>query len=249
MNYEDKLKKFALYIAMSKKIVFFGGAGVSTESGIPDFRSASGLYSEEYENEPPEYIISRSYFYDYPEKFYKFYRTKMIYKDAKPNNAHFFLARLEQIGKLSALITQNIDCLHEDAGSKNITKLHGTVRDNYCVRCKKYYPLEYLLKNNGVPRCGVCGGIVKPDVVLYEEQMERTVVNSAIRAIQDADMLITGGTSLAVYPAAFYVEYFRGDRSVIVNMSRTRQDDGFSLCIREKPIGEVFNDLAELTLI
>lgn len=201
----------------SEKIVFFGGAGVSTESGIPDFRSVDGLYNQKYDY-PPETIISHSFFVRYPEEFYRFYRDKMIFPDAKPNDAHKKLAELEKCGKLSAVVTQNIDGLHQAAGSKNVIELHGSVHRNYCTKCGKFYPLSAITESAGVPKCG-CGGTIKPDVVLYEESLKTEDIERAVSEISAADTLIIGGTSLVVYPAAGLVRYFKGKHLAVINKS------------------------------
>ena len=214
------IQEYKQRVDAAKRIVFFGGAGVSTESGIPDFRSVDGLYNQKYDA-PPETILSVDYFYAHPTAFYKFYFDKMICPTAKPNAAHKKLAEWERAGKLSAVVTQNIDGLHQTAGSKNVFELHGAVRDNHCTRCGKYYSLDDIYeKRPAVPRCS-CGGIIKPDVVLYGEQLPEHAVVGAIEAIQSADMLIIGGTSLAVYPAAGFVHYFRGDKNnlVVINLT------------------------------
>jgi NAD-dependent deacetylase len=224
----------------SNNIVFFGGAGVSTESGIPDFRSTDGLYRQHYDY-PPEEIISHSFFMANPREFYRFYRDRMLYPDAKPNAAHLFLARLEEAGKLKAVVTQNIDGLHQAAGSKKVFELHGSVLRNYCMKCGKFYPMEFIKDCEGIPTCS-CGGKVKPDVVLYEEGLDGKTVEGAVKAIQSADMLIIGGTSLVVYPAAGFVEYFRGKHLVIVNKSSTRAEEQADLVLHE-PIGKVFERL------
>jgi NAD-dependent deacetylase len=224
----------------SNNIVFFGGAGVSTESGIPDFRSTDGLYRQHYDY-PPEEIISHSFFMVNPREFYRFYRDRMLYPDAKPNAAHLFLARLEEAGKLKAVVTQNIDGLHQAAGSKKVFELHGSVLRNYCMKCGKFYPMEFIKDCEGIPTCS-CGGKVKPDVVLYEEGLDGKTVEGAVKAIQSADMLIIGGTSLVVYPAAGFVEYFRGKHLVIVNKSLTRAEEQADLVLHE-PIGKVFEQL------
>ena len=210
MDFEEKIKKFAEYINDSGNIVFLGGAGVSTESGIPDFRSSSGLYNnkgEEYDS-PPEIMLSNTYFFENTEKFYKFYKSKMLYLDAKPNDAHKILAKLEEKGKLKAVITQNIDNLHQDAGSKNVVELHGTVKNNFCLKCRKNFNVNYIIKSLGIPRCDNCGGLIKPDVILYEEQLKEESIISAINYITKADMLIVGGTSFAVTSAVSYLRYF-----------------------------------------
>lgn len=229
-------------IEQSDNIVFFGGAGVSTESGIPDFRSRDGLYNQKYKF-PPESIISHTFFVRRPEEFYEFYRDRMLALEAKPNAAHLFLARLEAAGKLKAVVTQNIDGLHQAAGSKNVFELHGSVHRNYCMRCGRFYDAEYIKESSGIPRCA-CGGIIKPDVVLYEEGLDARVVEGAVSAISSADMLIVGGTSLVVYPAAGFIEYFRGKRLVVINKSPTPADGRAQLVINES-IAKVFSQLTE----
>ncbi|MBD9062469.1 MAG: NAD-dependent protein deacylase [Ruminococcaceae bacterium] len=224
----------------SSRIVFFGGAGVSTESGIPDFRSADGLYSQKYRY-PPEQIISHSFFMRNPEEFYRFYRDRMIYPEAKPNAAHLKLAELERAGKLSAVITQNIDGLHSAAGSRNVIELHGSVHRNHCMKCGKPFGLEYILSVPGVPRCD-CGGIVKPDVVLYEEPLDEDCINRAINAISEADMLIIGGTSLAVQPAAGLIRFFNGRRLAVINKTPTSADDEADIVINAS-IGEALDGI------
>ncbi len=237
---DENVARLKEMIDECNNIVFFGGAGVSTESGIPDFRSVDGLYNQKYKY-PPETIISRSFFKSNTEEFYEFYKDRMIFEDAKPNAAHKYLARLEEEGKLKAIVTQNIDSLHTAAGSKNVYELHGSVMRNYCEKCRKFYPLEYVVKSKGVPRCG-CGGIVKPDVVLYEEMLDDNVLKGAVRAISKADMLIVGGTSLVVYPAAGLINYFNGKYLVLINKSKTPQDAKADLVIHDA-IGEVFGAL------
>ena len=237
MEEERKIEELQRLIDTHENIVFFGGAGVSTESGIPDFRSVDGLYHQKYDV-PPETILSHSYFLRYPEKFYAFYRDKMLPVGAKPNAAHKKLAELEAAGKLKAIVTQNIDGLHQAAGSKVVYELHGSTHRNYCMKCGKSYDAEYMLHAEGVPTCS-CGGRIKPDVVLYEEGLDMTVMARAIQAIQDADMLIIGGTSLIVYPAAGLIDYYRGNKLVVINMSVTSQDKNADLVIQE-PIGKVF---------
>ena len=226
-------------IAKSSNIVFFGGAGVSTESGIPDFRSVDGLYHQKYDY-PPETILSHTFFEQHTEEFYKFYRDKLIVKNARPNAAHLRLARLEAQGKLKAVITQNIDGLHQAAGSKNVFELHGSTLRNYCTRCGKFYPVDFIAESTGVPRCS-CGGIVKPDVVLYEEGLDEATLVGAIQAIEAADLLIVGGTSLAVYPAAGLLRYYRGPELVLLNKAPTPADRMATL-IRREPIGQVLDD-------
>lgn len=222
------------------RIVFFGGAGVSTESGIPDFRSADGLYNQKYKF-PPEEIISHSFFMNDPEEFFRFYRDRMIFTDAKPNPAHIKLAELEQAGKLSAVITQNIDGLHTAAGSRNVIELHGSVHRNHCMKCGKAYGLDYVMKSGGVPRCE-CGGIVKPDVVLYGECLNDSDIDRAISEISAADVLIIGGTSLAVQPAAGLIRFFKGNRLVVINKSPTSADSSADLVINGS-IGEALGSI------
>ena len=224
----------------SSRIVFFGCAGVSTESGIPDFRSADGLYSQKYRY-PPEQIISHSFFMRDPEEFYRFYRDRMIYPEARPNAAHLKLAELERAGKLTAVITQNIDGLHSAAGSQNVIELHGSVHRNHCMKCGKPFGLEYILSVPGVPRCN-CGGIVKPDVVLYEEPLDEDCINRAINAISEADMLIIGGTSLAVQPAAGLIRFFNGRRLAVINKTPTSADDEADIVINAI-IGEALDGI------
>ncbi len=233
MNKIDQLKK---WIDESSSIVFFGGAGVSTESGIPDFRSQDGLYNTKYKYSP-ETIVSHSFFIHHTEEFYDFYRDKMIYTAAKPNKAHIALARLEEVGRLRAVVTQNIDGLHQMAGSKNVLELHGSVHRNYCMRCGKRYDLSAITNCNGIPRCE-CGGIIRPDVVLYEEGLDDDVIKAAVSAIANADMLIIGGTSLVVYPAAGLINYYNGNKLVLINKSATSVDNRADLIIDDK-IGEV----------
>ena len=225
------------WLKESRSIVFFGGAGVSTESGIPDFRSVDGLYNQKYD-EPPETIISHSYFLRWPDKFYRFYKDKMLYPQAEPNDCHIALARLEQEGKLKAVITQNIDGLHQKSGSQNVIELHGSTLRNYCMNCGKSYPLSFILEAEGVPKCS-CGGMVKPDVVLYEESLHDGDMERAVSAIRKADLFIVGGTSLTVYPAAGLVEYYRGNHLVLINKTPTAYDRYADLCISES-IGKVF---------
>lgn len=228
------------WVAESSYIVFFGGAGVSTESGIPDFRSVDGLYHQKYAFSP-ETILSHSFFMKKPEEFFRFYHDKMIYPDAKPNACHKKLAELERAGKLKAVITQNIDGLHQAAGSKEVLELHGTIHRNHCMLCGKGYGLETVQRAKGVPYCD-CGGIIKPDVVLYEEGLDESVLRRAVDHIRAADLLIVGGTSLSVYPAAGLIQYFRGSRLVLINKSPTAYDGEAALLIPEK-IGEVFSTL------
>ena len=234
----EALEQLRQIIQKARRIVFFGGAGVSTESGIPDFRSVDGLYNQRY-SEPPEEILSHHYFMSRPEEFFRFYRDKMLYPGAEPNAAHKRLAQWEQDGILSAVVTQNIDGLHQKAGSKTVYELHGSVLRNYCMRCHKFYGLQYILNSKGVPRCD-CGGIIKPDVVLYEEGLDDRTVRGAVSAISHADVLIIGGTSLAVYPAASFINYFEGDQLILINRDPTPQDRYASLIIRD-PIAQVLN--------
>ena len=236
----NEIETLQKIIDESDNIVFFGGAGVSTESGIPDFRSQDGLYNQKYDY-PPETILSHSFFMRNPEEFYRFYKNKMLCLDAKPNMAHKKLAELEKAGKLKAVITQNIDGLHQAAGSKEVLELHGSVHRNYCMKCGKFYDAEYMLHAEGVPTCS-CGGMIKPDVVLYEEGLDMTVMSKSIQAIRDADVLIIGGTSLIVYPAAGLIDYYRGNKLAVINMSVTSQDKNADLVIQE-PIGKVFSNL------
>lgn len=219
-------------------IVFFGGAGVSTESGIPDFRSVDGLYHQQYDY-PPETILSHSFYRAKPKEFYRFYRNKMLFLDAKPNAAHLKLARLEAQGKLRAVITQNIDGLHQAAGSKVVLELHGSVLRNYCEKCRAFYDVQYIIDSEDVPVCSKCGGSIKPDVVLYEEGLDNQTISEAVRYISEAQVLIIGGTSLAVYPAAGLIDYFKGDKLVVINKAPTPRDKYADLLIQE-PIGEVF---------
>lgn len=240
----DNIKKLKELINSHNNIVFFGGAGVSTESNIPDFRSASGLFNEKLNrNFTPEQLVSHSFFMRYPEEFFKFYKDKLIYKDAKPNNAHIALAKLEDMGKLNAIITQNIDGLHQMAGSKNVLELHGSIHRNYCTKCEKSYTLEEMLNLDGnIPYCDVCGSIVKPDVVLYEESLDNYVVNETVNTLIDADLLIIGGTSLVVYPAAGFIDYFNGDSIVLINKSITDYDSKASLVINDS-IGSILSQV------
>ena len=230
----------AKWIGESERIVFFGGAGVSTESGIPDFRSVDGLYNQQYDY-PPETILSHTFFMRKPEEFFRFYRNKMLFPNARPNAAHIKLAQWEQEGRLLAVVTQNIDGLHQAAGSKRVYELHGSVLRNHCMRCGKFYDMEFVRDFKGVPRCE-CGGTIKPDVVLYEESLDTDVVNGACAAIENADMLIIGGTSLNVYPAAGLIDLYRGHRLVLVNKTATPRDSRADLIVRD-PIGQAFAEL------
>ena len=235
----DSIKRLKELVDSSDNIVFFGGAGVSTESGIPDFRSTGGLYHQEWKY-PPEVILSHTFYESNPEEFFRFYRAKLLAPDAKPNAAHKKLAEWEAEGRLKAVITQNIDGLHQAAGSRNVLELHGSVHRNHCQRCGKFYGLEHILRTEGVPRCS-CGGIIKPDVVLYEEGLDEEVLSGAVQAIRKADTLIIGGTSLVVYPAAGLIRYFRGRHLVVINMQPTGADAQADLCIA-KPIGQVLSE-------
>ena len=235
---EDKIAKLREMIAESDNIVFFGGAGVSTESGIPDFRSVDGLYNQKWKY-PPETILSHSFFERDPEEYYRFHREKLVIDGVKPNRAHLRLAQLEQEGKLKAVITQNIDGLHQKAGSKNVLELHGSILRAYCSRCRRPYPAEQMNKGTGVPRCS-CGGVIRPDIVLYEEALDEDILRRSIAYIRNADILIIGGTSLNVYPAAGLINYYRGNKLVLINLSETPYDSYADLIIHEK-IGEVFS--------
>ena len=223
----------------SERVVFFGGAGVSTESGIPDFRSTDGLYNQQYDY-PPEQILSHTFFMRWPEEFFRFYRDKMLAPSAKPNKAHRALAKLEEQGKITAVITQNIDGLHQMAGSKKVLELHGSVHRNYCMRCHKFHSMEEILHSEGVPRCS-CGGIIKPDVVLYEEGLDQQILQESVDQIRRADMLIIGGTSLTVYPAAGLLDYYTGNRLVLINKTATARDGLANLVINES-IGKALEE-------
>ncbi len=240
--YENEVKKLQEIIDDSHKIVFFGGAGVSTESNIPDFRSADGLYQQKYKYSP-EQIVSHTFFVRHTEAFYDFYKEKMMFLDAKPNAAHLKLAELEHKGKLKAIITQNIDGLHQAAGSKNVLELHGSIHRNYCQRCGKFFDAAYVKNANGIPTCE-CGGRIKPDVVLYEEGLDDSVIRKSIEAIAEADTLIIGGTSLVVYPAAGFIDYFRGKHLVVINKSETAKPVRAELSI-SAPIGEIMQRIKE----
>ncbi len=238
MKLQEQIQQLQELVDQSARIVFFGGAGVSTESGIPDFRSVDGLYHQQYEY-PPETILSHTFYRKHPDVFFRFYRDKMLKLDAQPNAAHLKLAKLERAGKLRAVVTQNIDGLHQKAGSRCVYELHGSVLRNYCEQCGKAYDAEFMLHSEGIPRCH-CGGRIKPDVVLYEEGLDPDVMNGAVQAIADADMLIVGGTSLVVYPAAGLIQYYRGKRLVVIN--KTELSAGADLTILG-PIGEVFSEI------
>ena len=241
----DSIEKLKDMIASSENIVFFGGAGVSTESGIPDFRSADGIYSRDAVF-PPERILSHTFFINHTAEFFDFYKSNMIFPDAKPNAAHLALASLESDGKLRAVVTQNIDGLHQAAGSKKVFELHGSVHRNHCMECGRFFDAAYIMNSYGIPKCDVCGGVVKPDVVLYEEALDDRVCDGAVRAIADADMLIVGGTSLSVYPAAGFVRYYSGSRLVIINASATRYDDLADFTI-SMPIGKVLGKAVSIS--
>lgn len=237
---DEKIMQLKKWIEESDNVVFFGGAGVSTESGIPDFRSVDGLYNQKYKY-PPETILSHSFFERYPEDYYDFHREKLVIDNVKPNVAHLRLAELEKEGKLKAVVTQNIDGLHQAAGSKKVLELHGSILRAYCSKCRKPYPAELMNKGTGVPRCS-CGGVIRPDIVLYEEPLDQDIMSEAIRCIANADVLIIGGTSLAVYPAAGLINYYRGNKLVLVNLSSTPYDNEADLVINEK-IGKVFSQI------
>lgn len=236
----ETVKQLKEWVENSRRIVFFGGAGVSTESGIPDFRSTGGLYHQEW-SYPPEVILSHTFYKSNPEEFFRFYRAKLLAPDAKPNAAHIKLAEWERLGRLSAVVTQNIDGLHQAAGSRRVLELHGSVHRNYCERCGKFYDVQFMLNSRGVPRCS-CGGTVKPDVVLYEEGLDQDTLGRAVRAIAEADLLIIGGTSLNVYPAAGLINYYCGGRLVLINKSAVARDLAAGLVITD-PIGEVLSQL------
>ena len=237
----SEIETLQKWINESSRTVFFGGAGVSTESGVPDFRSVDGLYNQKYDY-PPEEILSHTFYRRKPEEFYRFYRDKMLYTDALPNKAHLKLAELEEKGKLTAVVTQNIDGLHQAAGSKKVYELHGSVLRNYCENCGKFFDINYIIESDGVPKCDKCNGPIKPDVVLYEEGLDSNTMNGALNAISNADMLIIGGTSLNVYPAAGLIDYYRGNRLVLINMSKTPMDYKADLVIYDK-IGKVLSQI------
>lgn len=237
----DGIETLKQWVMDSDNIVFFGGAGVSTESGIPDFRSVDGIYNQKYDY-PPETILSHSFYMRKKEEFYRFYRDKMLCLDAKPNAAHKKLAELEAAGKLKAVVTQNIDGLHQAAGSKKVLELHGSVHRNYCQSCGKLFDAEYILKSSGIPTCDECGGSIKPDVVLYEEGLDQQTLEDAVYYISHADMLIIGGTSLAVYPAAGLIDYYRGNKLVLINKSTTPLDNRADLLIQGS-IGAVLSEV------
>lgn len=242
----EEIRELADILRESNNIVFFGGAGVSTESNIPDFRSSNGLWNEKLKiNFTPEQLVSHTFFMRYPNEFFEFYRDKLIYPDAKPNDAHIALAKLEEMGKLKAVVTQNIDGLHQAAGSKTVYELHGSVLRNYCMECHEFYDIDFIVNSEGIPVCPKCGGRVKPDVVLYEEGLDDDIINSSVRAIMDADTLIIGGTSLVVYPAAGLINYFKGKNLVLINKSETSADRRADLVIHDS-IGMVLKKALEL---
>ncbi|NLZ37941.1 MAG: NAD-dependent protein deacylase [Clostridiales bacterium] len=241
---DDTITKLKEMIYSSENIVFFGGAGVSTESGIPDFRSSDGIYNTKGYKVSPEVLISLSYFDEHPDEFYDFYKKHLIFPNAKPNKAHIALAKLEKEGRLKAVVTQNVDGLHQAAGSKTVHELHGSVERNYCLSCRKKFDLEYIISSEGVPKCDSCGGIIKPDVVLYEEPLDDRIMLKSINAIESADMLIIGGTSLAVYPAAGLIRYFNGKHLAIINKSATSYDDEADILIKN-PIGETLGEIVK----
>lgn len=241
-----EIEKLSQILKESNNIVFFGGAGVSTESGIPDFRSSNGLFNEKLNiTFTPEQLVSHSFYIRYPEEFFNFYKAKLIYPEAKPNKAHLALAKLEKMGKLKAVITQNIDGLHQAAGSKNVFELHGSVLRNYCVKCHAFYDEKFILESKGVPTCTKCGGRVKPDVVLYEEGLDDNTIRGSVQAIANADTLIIGGTSLVVYPAAGLIDYFNGKNLILINKSSTSADNKADLVINDS-IGKVLSNAVNL---
>lgn len=238
--YQEEVRKLQEIIDDSRRIVFFGGAGVSTESGIPDFRSAEGIYHQHYKY-APEQVVSHSFFKAHPDVFYEFYKEKMMCLEAEPNAAHRKLAQLEEAGRLTAVITQNIDGLHQKAGSKKVYELHGSIHRNYCQKCGRFYDAAFVKEAPGIPRCE-CGGIIKPDVVLYEESLDSMTIEKSVRAIAEADTLIIGGTSLVVYPAAGFIDHFRGRHLVVINKSATAREVGAELSI-SAPIGEILGQI------
>lgn len=242
----DAIWELAEILKKSNNIVFFGGAGVSTESNIPDFRSSNGLWNEKLKiNFTPEQLVSHTFYMKYPEDFFQFYKDKLIYPEAEPNKAHLALARLEEMGKLKAIVTQNIDGLHQKAGSKTVYELHGSVLRNYCEECHEFYDESYILNSEGVPVCKKCGGRVKPDVVLYEEGLDQGIINASVRAIMEADTLIIGGTSLVVYPAAGLIQYFKGSKLILINKTETSADRNADLVIHDS-IGQVLSKALEM---
>lgn len=236
----EEIRRFVDWVEASEDIVFFGGAGVSTESGIPDFRSVDGLYNQQYDY-PPETILSHSFYMQKPEEFFRFYKNKMLFPDAKPSTTHIKLAQLEKAGKLKGIVTQNIDGLHQKAGSTHVVELHGSVLRNYCERCSKLYGIDAVINSEGIPKCS-CGGRIKPDVVLYEEGLSDADIREAVRLIRDADMLIVGGTSLGVYPAAGLIDYYSGSKLVLINKTATPYDRRADLLIHEA-LGKVFSQI------
>lgn len=242
-----EIEKLTQILKTSSNIVFFGGAGVSTESNIPDFRSSNGLFNEKLNTTfTPEQLVSHSFYIRYPEEFFNFYKSKLIYPTAKPNGAHLALAKLEEMGKLKAIVTQNIDGLHQAAGSKNVYELHGSVHRNYCTKCHEFYNSKFVLEAKGAPTCTKCGAAVKPDVVLYEEGLDDKIIRGAVDAISKADTLIIGGTSLVVYPASGLIEYFRGKNLILINKSSTSADSKADLIINDsigKVLSEALNNL------
>ncbi|MCD7750350.1 MAG: NAD-dependent protein deacylase [Lachnospiraceae bacterium] len=237
----ENIRTLQTWLQESDNVVFFGGAGVSTESGIPDFRSVDGLYNQQYDY-PPETILSHTFYKHYTSEFYRFYKNKMLFPDVEPNAAHKRLAEWEAMGKVKAVVTQNIDGLHQKAGSKVVLELHGSVLRNYCERCHKFYDVNYIIESEGIPTCRICKGTIKPDVVLYEEGLDDATLRKSVQYIHDADVLIVGGTSLNVYPAAGLLDYYQGNKLVLVNKSATPKDSAADLIIRE-PIGEVFKQI------
>ncbi|WP_142413952.1 NAD-dependent protein deacylase [Hathewaya massiliensis] len=241
----NKIESLLEIIKNSNNIVFFGGAGVSTSSGIPDFRSSNGLFNEKLNiTFTPEELVSHSFYIKYPKEFFNFYKSKLIYPNAKPNNTHIALAKLEEMGKLKAIVTQNIDGLHQKAGSKNVFELHGSVLRNYCEECGKFYDVNFVLKSKTIPTCIDCGGIVKPDVVLYEEGLDDSIIRGSIKAISEADTLIIGGTSLVVYPATGLIDFFRGKTLILINKSTTSADSKADIIIKDD-INKVFKEVIE----
>ncbi|SHI06785.1 NAD-dependent deacetylase [Clostridium collagenovorans DSM 3089] len=242
----NKIEKLCEIIKTSNNIVFFGGAGCSCESGIPDFRSANGLFNERLNiTFTPEQLVSHSFYIKYPEEFFNFYKAKLIYSEAKPNDTHIALAKLEELGKLKTVITQNIDGLHQEAGSKKVFELHGSVHRNYCTKCNNFYDANFILNSKGVPTCTKCSGTIKPDVILYEESLDNNVITGAVKAIAQADTLIIGGTSLVVYPAAGLIDYFRGKNLILINKSTTSADNKATLIINDN-IGKVFSEVMKI---
>lgn len=242
----EEIRELAQILKDSNNIVFFGGAGVSTESNIPDFRSSNGLWNEKLKiNFTPEQLVSHTFYIKYPDEFFSFYKDKLIYPDAEPNKAHIALAKLEEMGKLKAVVTQNIDGLHQKAGSKTVYELHGSVLRNYCEECHEFYDEKFILESEGIPVCKKCGGRVKPDVVLYEEGLDQGIINASVRAIMEADTLIIGGTSLIVYPAAGLIQYFKGSKLILINKTETSADRNADLVIHDS-IGKVLSEALEI---